>query len=123
MERITGIGGVFLRAKDPDALAAWYRDNLGVELEAGGPYARLRSKDGATMVWSLFPADTDYLGRREQQAMVNYRVADLDAMLTQLRAAGAKVDDAVDQEGFGRFGWAEDPDGNRFELWQAPDGQ
>ena len=122
MERITGIGGVFLRAKDPDALMAWYRNNLGIEPEPGGPYATLQSTGGETTVWSLFPADTDYLGRRDQQAMINYRVTDLDAMLAQLRAAGAKVDDAV-QEEFGRFGWAEDPEGNRFELWQPPDGQ
>ena len=117
MERITGIGGVFLRAKDPDALVAWYRDNLGIEPEAGGPYATLRSSGSETTVWSLFPADTDYFGRRDQQAMINYRVADLDAMLAQLRAAGAKVDDAIEDES-GRFAWAEDPEGNRFELWQ-----
>ena len=117
MERITGIGGVFLRAKDPDALMGWYRDNLGIEPQ-GGAFATFESSGGATTVWSLFASDTDYFGRPEQQAMVNYCVADLDAMLAQLRAAGAKVDDPIEQEGVGRFAWAEDPEGNRFELWQ-----
>jgi len=123
MERITGIGGVFLRAKDPAALVAWYRDTLGIEPEDGGPYATLRSTGGEVTVWSMFPDDTDYFGRRDQQAMINYRVADLDAMLAQLRAAGANVDDPAADEGFGRFAWAEDPEGNRFELWQPPEGQ
>lgn len=64
------------------------------------------------------PADTDYFGRRDQMWMVNFRVAELDAMLAQIRAAGADVDDTVEDYDYGRFGWAYDPEGNRFELWQ-----
>ncbi len=74
-------------------------------------------------MWSPFPADTDYFGRRDQSWMINFRVADLDAMLAQLREAGVEADDDVQvMEGIGRFGWASDPEGNRFELWQpAPE--
>ena len=74
-------------------------------------------------MWAPFPADTDYFGRRDQSWMINFRVADLDAMLAQLREAGVEVDDDVQvMEGIGRFGWASDPEGNRFELWQpAPE--
>ena len=68
-------------------------------------------------VWSIFSGDTEYWPR-DQQVMVNFRVADLDAMLAQLRAAGVEVDDRVEEQEFGRFGWAVDPEGNRFELWQ-----
>ena len=117
MERVDGIGGVFLRARDPAALLAWYRDHLGVE--PAPDFTGQEFADGPT-VWALFPADTDYFGRGDQQSLVNYRVRDLDAMLEQLRAAGVQVDEAKHESEFGRFGWATDPEGNRFELWQPP---
>ena len=87
MERVTGIGGVFLRSLDPAALAAWYAEQLGLDVEEWHGSV-LRSAGGETLVWAAFPADTEYFGRLDQQAMVNYRVGDLDAMLAQLRAAG-----------------------------------
>lgn len=118
MEKITGIGGVFLRARDPAALAAWYQQYLGVAIDPDQTYGCLTAKAGDMTVWSGFSADTDYFGDRRQQVMINYRVADLDAMLAQLRAGGALVDDQVQDEDYGRFGWATDPEGNRFELWQ-----
>ena len=71
---------------------------------------------GSTL--QAFPQDTDYFGRPSQDWMLNFRVDDLDAMLAQLRAAGARVDDHIEDEGYGRFGWAHAPEGNRFELWQ-----
>jgi predicted enzyme related to lactoylglutathione lyase len=115
MERVTGIGGVFLRAKDPAALNAWYAEHLGVTaLEPGEVW----QQEAGPTVWSAFDADTDYFGRREQAWMVNFRVRDLDAMLGQLRAAGAMVDEKVEEYDYGRFGWARDPEGNRFELWE-----
>jgi predicted enzyme related to lactoylglutathione lyase len=120
-QRVTGIGGVFFRAKDPAALGRWYADNLGIALEDYGGASFRWQGDGVT-VWSPFPADTEYFGSRDQQGMVNYRVSDLDAMLEQLRAAGAQVDDRVEEHEYGRFGWAVDPEGNRFELWQPPEG-
>jgi len=118
MEKISGIGGIFLRARDPHKLAAWYQQYLGVSIDAGQTYGCLVAKADDMTVWSTFSQDTDYFGNRQQQCMVNYRVSDLDAMLAQLRAGGAVVDDKVQDEDYGRFGWATDPEGNRFELWQ-----
>ncbi|CAN5167758.1 VOC family protein [soil metagenome] len=120
MERILGLGGVFFKCRDPKALAAWYAEYLGVPVEAGHTYASLTSvAAGETTVWSTFPADTKYFGSGSQSLMINYRVKDLDAMLAQLRAAGAVVEDDIQDHGYGRFGWAVDPEGNRFELWET----
>ena len=119
MEHVEGIGGVFLKARDPKALAAWYREHLGVSVEAGQTHALFTAAVAGEMtVWSAFPADTPYFGPGPALCMVNYRVRDLDAMLAQLRAAGAQVEDRIDEYDYGRFGWAADPEGNRFELWQ-----
>jgi len=127
MERVKGIGGVFIRAGDSDELAAWYRDKLGVDVgEWGGTVFEWRHADdperAGSTTWSLFRADSDYLGSPDNRFMINYRVDDLDKMLAQLRAAGVEVDDKIEESDFGRFGWAVDPDGNRIELWQPADG-
>ncbi len=119
MERILGIGGVFFKARDPKALAAWDGEHLGVSVESGQTHGVVTSSAaGEQTVWSTFPADTAYFGPGPALFMVNYRVRDLDAMLAQLRAAGAQVEDRVEEYDYGRFGWATDPEGNRFELWQ-----
>ncbi|MDX1418391.1 MAG: VOC family protein [Rubricoccaceae bacterium] len=121
MERVIGLGGIFFKAQDPAALAAWYRDTLGVPLDEGQTYGVFASgsDDGPEQtVWSLFPSDSAYFGSPHARCMVNYRVANLDRMLDQLRAAGADVDDRVETYNYGRFGWATDPEGNRFELWE-----
>ena len=115
-ERVAGIGGVFFRSRDPEALRAWYARQLGIDMEDFGTV--FTAAEGDQTVWAPFAADTDYFGRQEQQLMVNYRVGDLDAMLAQLREAGVEVDDNVHEMEFGRFGWAVDPEGNRFELWE-----
>src|SRR4051812_36228769 len=118
MQRILGIGGIFFKAKDPKALAAWYAEHLGVPIEEGRTDGMLTESSSATTVWATFPADTQYFAPSRAPFMLNYRVRDLDAMLAQLRAVGATVDDKVQDESYGRFGWATDPEGNRFELWQ-----
>lgn len=131
MERVTGLGGVFFRSRDPDALRDWYTEHLGLPktpLE-GDTTVVFRWRDheapdspGST-VWAPFADDTEYFGRPENRWMLNFRVRDLDAMLDQLRAAGATVDEKIESmEGFGRFGWFEDPEGNRIELWEPPEG-
>jgi predicted enzyme related to lactoylglutathione lyase len=118
MERVLGIGGYFKRASDPEALSAWYRDCLGLEADEHGLW---HQEPGPTVI-AAFESETDYFGSRTQQAMVNFRVRDLDAMLAQLRARGADVaEETQDMEGVGRFGWVTDPEGHRVELWQPTD--
>ena len=115
MERVLGIGGYFLRAADPVALGAWYRDCLGLDADENG----LWLQGAGPTVFATFEPDTGYFGSRAQQTMLNFRVRDLDAMLAQLRAAGADVaQEPQEMEGVGRFGWVTDPEGNRVELWQ-----
>lgn len=122
MARVTGVGGVFIRSKDPKALAAWYAEHLGIELEAYGG-ASLKWTDevppgtGQT-VWSTFAEDTTYFGEGHQAVMINYRVDDLDALVEQLAAKGVWVDPKREDESYGKFAWIRDLDGNRLELWQ-----
>jgi catechol 2,3-dioxygenase-like lactoylglutathione lyase family enzyme len=127
MQRVTGIGGIFFKAQDPAALGEWYRKHLGIAVEAWGG-AAFRWVDGApatgsgTTVWSPFKADTSYFSPGSASFMVNYRVADLHALLAALRAEGCAVDDKVDESEHGKFGWVQDPEGNRIELWEPPEG-
>ena len=115
---------MFFRSKDPKSLAGWYAEHLGVELLPDSAVSTFEwPAAGGSTVWAAFEQDTEYFGPSGQQHMVNYRVADLDAMLAQLRAAGVPVDDsAAGETELGRFAWASDPEGNRFELWQPPAG-
>jgi predicted enzyme related to lactoylglutathione lyase len=119
MERVTGIGGIFQRAAKAEALRAWYAEHLGIELTEWGTKPFEQTPGGST-TWTVFEEDSEYFGRREQSFMVNFTVADLDAMLAQLRAGGVEVIDALEESEYGRFGWAVDPEGNRFELWEPP---
>lgn len=125
--RVTGIGGVFFKARDPKALGAWYRDNLGLDVsEWGGVVFQWQTPenpqpDGST-IWSIFPADSKYFAPSESPFMINFRVDDLDAMLASLRAKGCAVDEKTQDSEYGKFGWVMDPEGNRVELWQPPAG-
>jgi len=125
VERAVGIGGLFIRAKDPVALSRWYREAFGIPTypPESDDAPQVWWQAAGPTVWSAFAADTDYFGRRDQQWMVNVRVSDLDAMREQLRALGAVVVGQIEtMEGIGRFGWIEDPEGNRVELWEpAPE--
>jgi predicted enzyme related to lactoylglutathione lyase len=122
MARVTGIGGVFLRSSDPKALAKWYSENLGITLADFNGFAFPWSDEvpeGSGMTaWSAFPTDTSYFGDGPQQAMINYRVDDLDALLATLSAAGVWIDPKRDDQPYGSFAWIKDCDGNRLELWQ-----
>jgi len=121
MERVLGVGGIFFKAKDPATLKAWYRDHLGLPTDEQGETTFSTQGDpGPCLVWSPFPADTTYFEPSKAPFMINFRVKDLRAMLAQLRAAGAAVDDKVQEEPFGKFGWVMDPEGNRIELWEPP---
>jgi len=116
MERVTGIGGVFFRSRDPKALVDWYAENLGAPVQDDG-YVVFSGERGSH-VWAPFAIDTDYWPS-SKEAMVNFTVPDLDAMLAQLRDGGVEVDERTEElPGIGRFGWGVDPEGNRFELWE-----
>lgn len=92
MHRVTGIGGVFIRARDAEALRAWYSEHLGIAID-GDSGAQFTWTAGGSTVFSIFPASSPYFGRPDQPCMLNFRVEDLDAMLAELRAAGAEVID------------------------------
>jgi predicted enzyme related to lactoylglutathione lyase len=127
MKRVTGIGGIFFKARDPAALGAWYQTHLGIPLEAWGGaafrWAGEHNPSGTgTTIWNPFAADTSYFAPSSAPFMVNYRVDDLHALLAALRAEGCTVDDKVEESEYGKFGWVMDPEGNRLELWQPPAG-
>jgi predicted enzyme related to lactoylglutathione lyase len=126
MARVTGIGGVFLRSRDPKALTAWYANHLGIQLNDYGGISfqwtdEVPTGTGMT-IWSTFPQDTPYFGPGStsgpQQVMVNYRVDDLDVLLAQLTTLGVIIDPHREDYSYGRFAWINDPEGNRIELWQ-----
>ena len=121
MARVTGIGGVFLRSKDPKRLSAWYIEHLGLPATDWGVSFDWKDEIPAgtgQTAWSTFPADTKYFGETEQPTMINYRVDDLDALLEKLAAAGVWIDPKRQDEGYGKFAWIQDCDDNRVELWQ-----
>jgi hypothetical protein len=127
-ERVTGIGGIFIKAKDPKGLAAWYSDHLGVP-RANGPVPPLfqwrdhgdPSRVGTT-VWGLFRADTKYFAPSTAPFMINYRVSNLEGLLARLRQAGVTIEGKVVEDFNGKFGWVMDPEGNKIELWEPKPG-
>jgi predicted enzyme related to lactoylglutathione lyase len=126
MKRVTGIGGIFISAKDPAKLLSWYKTYLGIDVqEWGGAAFRWVDAAGApangTTVWSV--GDGSYFAPSNATFMVNYRVADLHGLLRLLREEGCQVLEKVEQSEFGIFGWVMDPEGNKVELWQPPEGQ
>lgn len=117
-EKVLGIGGFFFRAKDPKALAEWYRDHLGIALTPGDYDSLPWETQAGTTVFAPFPMDTKYFGDERQTWMMNFRVRHLDRMVTQLRRKGIEV--KVDPKEYpnGRFAHLQDPEGNPLELWQ-----
>ncbi len=124
--RVTGIGGVFLKAKAPVELAAWYRKHLGLAIDAKGRVAVWRwksprdSRRVGNTLWAALKEHEREWGESRPTAQVNYRVDDFDRLLTQLRRTGVEVSGRVEESSYGRFGWAVDPEGNRLELWEPP---
>jgi catechol 2,3-dioxygenase-like lactoylglutathione lyase family enzyme len=123
MKRVIGIGGIFIKAKDPEKLRAWYREHLGLEFD---PYGSVtfdcpddeEQRKKAQTIWSLFPSDTKYFDPSTAPFMINYRVENLTALLEQLRSEGVGVDERTEEADYGKFGWVMDPEGNRIELWE-----
>jgi predicted enzyme related to lactoylglutathione lyase len=124
MKRVTGIGGIFFKAQDPKALAAWYQRHLGFDVQSWGGTVFQTQPDSlsesAGTHWSPFAADTNYFAPSQASFMVNYRVEDLARLLEVLKAEGVNVDEKVESSEFGHFGWIFDPEGNKIELWQPP---
>jgi predicted enzyme related to lactoylglutathione lyase len=125
MAKVVGIGGVFFKSEDPGTLGRWYQTHLGVDVQPWGGaamYFNKRDRPGiGYTVWSPFAADTKYFEPSAKPFMINLRVDDLDAVLEQLRAAGASVLDRHEKGENGRFGYVMDPEGNLLELWQQSD--
>jgi catechol 2,3-dioxygenase-like lactoylglutathione lyase family enzyme len=117
---ITGVGGIFFRSKDPKALAAWYRDVLGLAVEPwGGAILRYDAPGHPpVMTWSPFPQATGYFGPSTREFMIDFAVDDLDALLARLKAKGVAVIKRDDSDPNGSFAWILDPDGTKIELWQ-----
>jgi predicted enzyme related to lactoylglutathione lyase len=123
MAKVTGIGGVFFKSRgDNAALAAWYRDNLGLALEDfGGAILRWpddTAEDRGLTVWHVAEKDSQWFSPSSAPFMINYRVDDLDGMLAQLRAAGVEIVGGPESHENGKFAWILDPDGNKVELWE-----
>ena len=118
MERVAGIGGLFFRAKDPTALAVWYKEHLGIDLVPADYSQKPWSQEAGPTAFAPFPVDSDYFGNAEKDWMINFRVRNLDAIVEQLRRA--KIDVRVDPEIYpnGRFARLHDPEGNPIELWE-----
>lgn len=117
MEKVYGVGGIFLRAQDPKHLYSWYEQHFGLVRE-NGCFTFPPDAGPGMIVFAFFPHDTKYFGESGQQAMINLRVANIDAMLAQLAAAGVPIDPNREDYDYGSFAWITDPEGNRVELWQ-----
>ncbi|MFN8250342.1 MAG: VOC family protein [Ferruginibacter sp.] len=127
MKKVTAIGGVFFKCKDPDAQRQWYEQHLGISMDQYGTsfewrHAEDASKKGYT-AWSTFGKETDYFGSTAQQYMINYRVDDLEALVKKLRAEGVTIVDEMEIYEYGKFIHILDIEGNRVELWEANDAQ
>jgi predicted enzyme related to lactoylglutathione lyase len=128
MKRVTGIGGVFFKARDATALRAWYKRHLGIDVQEWGGAAFRWTDDGGnavagTTIWSIGPDTGDYYAPSQSPFMVNYRVEDARALAKVLKEEGCNVLDKIDESEFGVFAWVIDPEGNKVELWQPPEGQ
>jgi predicted enzyme related to lactoylglutathione lyase len=120
MAKAVGVGGIFLKARDPKALGRWYAEHLGIADQGGGSLGFDGPESAGMTVFAHFPVDTKYFGEGAQEVMVNFRVDDLDALLANLEAAGVRIDPKRDDHEYGKFAWIWDPEGNRVELWQPP---
>jgi len=128
MKRVTGIGGIFFKAKDAPALRDWYKRHLDIDVQDWGGTAFMWTDSdgkptGGMTVWSVFPERSNHFAPSSASFMVNYRVEDVHAVVAALKAEGCNVLDKIDDSEYGKFAWVIDPEGNKVELWQPPAGQ
>jgi predicted enzyme related to lactoylglutathione lyase len=121
---ITGIGGVFVKSKDPKALAQWYHEVLGLDVKPWGGAAIPFDAPGhpPKVAWSAFANATNHMKPSTREFMINFAVDDMDAMIARLTAHGVPILERNDDDAFGRFAWVQDPDGTKIELWQPKGG-
>ena len=128
MKRVTGIGGIFFKAKDAPSLWAWYKRHLGIDVqEWGGAAFSWSDAEGkptaGTTAWSVAPAESKQFAPSNASFMINYRVEDLHGLVKVLKEEGCNVLDKIDESEYGKFAWVIDPEGNKVELWQPLVGQ
>ena len=128
IKRVTSIGGIIFKAKDPKALSDWYKQHLGIDVQAwGGAAFDWVDADGkpvgGTTAWSIVPENSESFAPSAASFMVNYRVADITALLKALKEEGCDVAEKSEDSEYGKFGWVIDLEGNKVELWEPPLGQ
>jgi predicted enzyme related to lactoylglutathione lyase len=128
MKRVTGIGGIFFHSPDPVALRVWYKEHLGIDVQDWGGTAftwtdSAGKPTAGSTIWTVGDATSNGFAPSTASFMVNYRVADLHALVKVLKAEGCNVLDKIDDSEYGKFAWVIDPDGNKVELWEPPVGQ
>jgi len=125
MKKVTGIGGIFFKCKDPDKMKEWYGKNLGLVTNEYGSLFEFRQTDEPNqkcyLQWSPFPEATRYFEPSTKEFMINYRVENLDTLVQELRQNGVTVLDSIETYEYGRFVHIMDPEGNKIELWQPVD--
>lgn len=125
MKRVTGIGGVFFKTKDPQKTREWYQKHLGLQMDAYGTSFEWRHaeepKNKGFTAWSPFQMDTDYFGGSGQEYMVNYRVENIESLVEELKKEGVKIVDEIQSFEYGKFVHIEDLEGQRIELWEPMD--
>lgn len=124
-KRVTGLGGVFFKSANPQALKEWYGKHLHIESGEHGALFKWRQdedpeKTGYT-AWSVFPDDTTYFKPTDRNFMFNYRVENLKELLQVLKEEGVQIVGEMEEYPYGKFGWIMDPDGNKIELWEPVD--
>jgi predicted enzyme related to lactoylglutathione lyase len=128
VKRVTGIGGIFFKARDATALRAWYKEHLGIDVQVwGGAAFRWADAEGkpvaGTTAWSIGKAEGDDYAPSTAPFMINYRVADLHALVKALKDEGCHVLEKIEESEYGKFAWVMDPEGNKVELWEPPPGK
>lgn len=125
MKKVTGIGGIFFKTKDPEKMKAWYQKNLGLKTDEYGSLFEFRNADEPEkkeyLQWSLFSENTKYFAPSEKEFMINYRVADLEKLLEELAREGVEIVGEMETYEYGKFAHIMDPEGNKIELWEPID--
>ena len=125
MKKVTGIGGIFFKTKDPKKIKDWYNKNLGLVTNEYGSVFEFRDADvpekTAYAVWSPFKEDTDYFNPSAKDFMINYRVENIEKLVAELREAGVTICDEIESYEYGKFVHILDPENNKIELWEPVD--